>query len=93
MGNHKFNATQKKAIFRCLIVCTVLTVLHNPLSGYEPVPRRSSEPHRTTFPVGVSADNNFGYLNLGLVSTYGSALIGTLLITAVFVMTTRKDGE
>lgn len=87
------NAAQKKTVIRGLILCTILTVFHNPLSGYEVRLDRQNEPARTRCPVGMTSGNPTGHLSLGLVSVYQSALIGTIFMTVLCALAGHERKE
>lgn len=81
---------QKWILYAGLALLAIITLIHNPLSGYE----KSSRGIRTKNPIEESRDNRFnGYFSLGTLSAYASFVIATCILTGAAIHLSGRENE
>jgi hypothetical protein len=74
--------TQKWILYAGFALIAIFTLIHNPLSGYY---GSFGGDRYTKAPLGESRSNNYGYLQLGMMRTYLSFVIATIILTGAAV--------
>lgn len=75
----ELNSIQRWILFGGLSIVLICTLIHNPTSGFT----RLKDYRCTTNPLG---DDRMGYLSLGLIGTYWSFVIVSVVLTTIAVV-------
>ncbi len=76
---------QRWILFAGFSLILVLTLIHNPLSGYD---HSYDGMHYTNEPLGMTHNNSYGFLKLGLLRTYISFVAVTVIMTSAGIYIT-----
>jgi len=81
--------TQKWILYAGFALIAIFTLIHNPLSGYN----HNHRGHHTKAPLGESRSNDYGHLQLGILRTYLSFVVATIILTGAAVHLSGRDDE